>query len=153
SAGRSYRPRQTFPGERERATEDSGNAGSIPHGPHLDNAVADPRFETRLWIDAGAVDDDAGLEAEPRAVPRAHDGVALQLALGQRPALMRARIDEGVNALASLDDQERRLPVFRAPELSFLERRRRHDRREVLRQLSSRGVVHADALVEHELAA
>src|SRR5215204_4963082 len=93
--------------------------GSTRGAAYLDAALADARLENGLREGGWSVDDAPVAEREARAVPGAHDAVALALALGQRTAAVRTGLDERVDLLAPSHQEHRHPARIGPPQLAL----------------------------------
>jgi len=117
-------------------------------------AQTDPEaFKHRLRRRGGAPLDRAVVEAEARAVADADDGVAVDLAVAQQAAAVRAPVVDRVERLTAAQQHDGRVPHHHAARLVLREGGRLAGVSPVARARVERGLVRADALHERHVRA
>src|SRR5690606_36779714 len=120
---------------------------------NLDLAVAHASLEAGLVGRRGALEHASVREREARSVPRADDAVALELALGERAAEMRASFAERVDAAIVAHEDDRHSFGDDAFRLAFAELGIVEDRNERSRPLAMVGAIDSDAAAIDEVSA
>src|SRR5262245_60553558 len=95
----------------------------LVHAADLDALVEDAHLERRLWRRRGSLAHAAVAPVEARPMARADDLVALERALAERAAAVRAAVVDGEQLLAVAQQQDRRVVDDHAGRLAILQLR------------------------------